>query len=276
MIEVIVLFALALIWIIFAVIQDCKSREIADWLNYSLIIFALGFRFFYGLFNGEWNFFLSGVGGFILFFGIANLFYYGRLFAGGDAKLLMALGAILPLQISLIDNIKNLGLFIFLFFIIGSAYGLIYSLVLGIKNWKKFKKEFIVQFNKNKILIYILLILSIVIMGLAFVEEMFLFFGILIFIFPYLFLCFKSIDESCMIRNVPISKLTEGDWLYKDVLVGKKIIKATWDGLNKEDLILLKKKKFVLVRYGIQYAPVFLISFVLFIFGVMSNWFALI
>lgn len=277
MIEVIVLFVLALIWIIFAVVQDLKSREIADWLNYSLIIFALGFRFFYSLFTSEWNFFLLGVGGFMIFFALANLFYYGRIFAGGDAKLLMAFGAVLPLQISILDNLKNFGMFILLFLIVGALYGLIYSLVLGIKNWGKFKKEFVLQFKKNKFLVYGILILAIVVICLAFIEEMFLFLGLLLFIFPYLFLYAKSVDEVCMVRRVAVSKLTEGDWLYEDIKIGNKVIKATWDGLNKKDLSLLKKrKKFVIVRYGIQYAPVFLISFMLFIFGVYFNWFGLI
>lgn len=274
MLELMILFTLALIWIIFAVIQDLKSREIADWLNYSLIIFALGFRFFYSFFNSEWNFFLFGVGGFIIFFGLANLFYYSRLFAGGDAKLFMALGAILPLDISIISNLKNFGFFIFLFLVVGALYGLIYSLVLGIKNFKKLKREFNNQFNKNKLLVYSLLILALIVMCLAFVEEMFFFLGILIFIFPYLFLYSKSVDEVCMIRNVPIYNITEGDWLYEDVKIGKTVIKANWDGLNKEDIILLmKKKKSVLIRYGIQYAPVFLISFILFVFGLLFNWF---
>ena len=277
MIEVIVLFVLALIWIIFAVVQDLKSREIADWLNYSLIIFALGFRFFYSLFTSEWNFFLLGVGGFVIFFALDNLFYYGRIFAGGDAKLLMAFGAVLPLQISILDNLKNFGMFILLFLIVGALYGLIYSLVLGIKNWGKFKKEFVLQFKKNKFLVYGILILAIVVICLAFIEEMFLFLGLLLFIFPYLFLYAKSVDEVCMVRRVAVSKLTEGDWLYEDIKIGNKVIKATWDGLNKKDLSLLKKrKKFVIVRYGIQYAPVFLISFMLFIFGVYFNWFGLI
>ena len=53
MFEVIFLFVLALVFIAFAVLQDLKSREIANWLNWSLIIFALGFRFFWGLFEGE-------------------------------------------------------------------------------------------------------------------------------------------------------------------------------------------------------------------------------
>ena len=35
------LIILALIWLIFAVISDLKTREVPNWLNFSLIIFAL-------------------------------------------------------------------------------------------------------------------------------------------------------------------------------------------------------------------------------------------
>jgi hypothetical protein len=69
-----------------------------------------------------------------------------------------------------------------------------------------------------------------------------------------------------MVRSILPSKLTVGDWLYKDILVGKTKIKANWDGLTQREINLLKrKKKKVLVRYGIQFAPAFLIAFILFI-----------
>jgi Flp pilus assembly protein protease CpaA len=55
--EVLFLFILGLVWILFATIQDIKKREIADWLSFSLIIFAIGFRFFYSLFEGNFSFF---------------------------------------------------------------------------------------------------------------------------------------------------------------------------------------------------------------------------
>jgi Flp pilus assembly protein protease CpaA len=46
----IVLVSFAFIWIFFAMMQDLRYREVADWLNFSLVLFALGFRFFYSLF----------------------------------------------------------------------------------------------------------------------------------------------------------------------------------------------------------------------------------
>ena len=86
MIEMIFLICLAFVWIVFASVQDLKSREVANWLNFSLIIFALGFRFFYSLFNNNFNFLYQGLIGLGIFFVLGNLFYYGRMFAGGDAK----------------------------------------------------------------------------------------------------------------------------------------------------------------------------------------------
>jgi hypothetical protein len=76
-----------------------------------------------------------------------------------------------------------------------------------------------------------------------------------------------------MVRKIKTDKLTLGDWLYKDVKVGKKVVKATWDGLTEKDLKLLKKKKFVYIRYGVQFTPVFLISFILISLIVRFGWF---
>jgi len=106
MLETIFLISLGLIWIIFAVVQDLKKREIANWLNFSLVIFALGFRLFYSLF-GEfgYEFFYQGLIGFGVFFLLGNLLYYGKVFAGGDAKLMISLGAIIPFSKSLFTNI---------------------------------------------------------------------------------------------------------------------------------------------------------------------------
>ncbi len=99
MYEVIFLWALALIYIIFAVIQDIKTKEIANWINFSLIAFSLGFRFFYSLFNGiDFSFFYNGLIGLGIFFVIGNILYYSKVFAGGDAKLMISLGAILPIS----------------------------------------------------------------------------------------------------------------------------------------------------------------------------------
>src|SRR3989344_3922318 len=43
---------IALIWLTFATICDIKTREIPDWLNYSLIAIGLGLRFIFSFSDG--------------------------------------------------------------------------------------------------------------------------------------------------------------------------------------------------------------------------------
>ena len=51
---------------------DFKTREVSNWLNFSLMGFGLAYRAFYASFFDNWIFFVSGLLGFILFF----VFYY--------------------------------------------------------------------------------------------------------------------------------------------------------------------------------------------------------
>ena len=268
MYEIIFLWILALIWIVFATVQDLKTREIANWLNFSLIIFALGFRFFYSLFSlDSFGFFYQGLIGLLIFFFIGNLLYYGRMFAGGDAKLMIALGAVLPFSVVFSENLKIFVSFLLIFLFIAAFYSLIFSLTLALKNFKKFRIEFNSQVNKNRKTIYSILLLGLILMALGIFENLFFSLGILVFILPYFYLYAKAVDETSMIKKINTSKLTEGDWLYKNLKVRKKLIKAKWEGLKKEDIKLIKKKyKTILIRQGIPFTPVFLISFLILIY----------
>src|SRR3989344_1924436 len=203
MIEVVFLFSLALLWIIFAVIQDLRKREIANWLNFSLIVFAIGFRFFYSLFSTDsFMFFYQGLLGLGIFFLLGNFLYYGRVFAGGDAKLMIALGAVLPFSESFFSNIKFFSVFFLIFLFVSAGYSLAGSLILSLRNFRKFKKEFSNQMRKNKRFILPVLLLALVIMAFGFLENLFFFIGILIFVLPYLYIYAKAVDESCMIKKV--------------------------------------------------------------------------
>jgi len=218
MYEIIFLAILAVVWIFFAVVQDLRTREIANWLNFSLIIFALGFRFFYSLFNSDFGFFYQGIYGLGIFFIIGNLFYYGRIFAGGDAKLMIALGAVLPFYDNFYENINFFLIFLMIFLFVGAIYTLIGSLWFSLVNFKAFKKEFRKQLRKFKKYYLSGLFLAILLALLGFVNGIFLSLGALIFVFLNLYIYAKAVDESSMVRNVKTGKLTEGDWLYKKTL----------------------------------------------------------
>ena len=268
MYEIIFLLVLAAIWIIFATIQDLKTREIANWLNFSLVVFALGFRFFYSLFfQSGFEFFYQGLIGFVIFFILGNLLYYGKLFAGGDAKLLIALGTILPLSLDFDTNLRIFVLFLFLFLIIGAIYSLSVSFVLCLGNFRNFKREFSNLLKKNRRNIYLPMFLGLILMILGYFEFFSLFFGIFIFIIPYLYFYSKAVEEVCMVKKIKISDLREGDWLYKNLKIGKKVLKVNWGGLTKKEINILKKnKKFVLIKQGIPFSPTFFVTFLVFVY----------
>ena len=135
------LFGLAFLYVIFATVQDLRKEEVANWLNFSLIGFALTYRAFYALQFDDGMFFVYGLAGFLLFFAFANLFYYSGVFGGGDAKLLMGLGIVLPISNWMDLFFVGVG-FLFLLFLIGACYSLVYSFFIAGRNFKIFKKEF--------------------------------------------------------------------------------------------------------------------------------------
>src|SRR3989338_8029694 len=151
MLEVVFLSALALIWLLFASVQDLKSRIVANWLSFSLITFVLGFRFFYSIFLGQgFSFFYEGIIGLGIFFILGNVLYHGRFFAGGDAKLFIALGPVLGFSENFFSNIDTFSLFFVLFLFSGAFYGLVWGAILPLRNFNLFKTEFKSQMNKNK------------------------------------------------------------------------------------------------------------------------------
>jgi len=263
--ELIFLFILALIWIIFATIQDIRKKEIANWINFSLIIVALGFRLFYSLFSGDHNFLIQGLIGFGIFLILGNLFYYLHVFAGGDCKLMISLGAILPIFDNIWNNLELFLFFIGIFLIIGFAYNLFFIIYLSIKNFKPFSKKFKILFKENKKYLVSITLISLIFLILGFITYLSILFAVYLLFLSYLIIFVKSVDESCMIKKVNPFNLTEGDWLYKEIRIGRKLIKAKWGGLTKEEILIIQKnKKQILIRRGIAFAPVFLISYILF------------
>ncbi len=255
------LLLMALVWAGFASIQDIKKLEIDNWISFSLIIFALGFRFFFSLFSGNFNFFYQGLVWLGIFYVLGNIFYYSRLFAGGDAKLIIALGSVLGISSSFFTNLFYCAVFLMIFLFSGGIYGGIVSFVLVSKNFNNFQKEFKKTFNKYKNIFYMNLFFALFLIILGINENVFMFIGFLILIMPLLFFYARAVDESCSIKIIPSSRLREGDWLYEKVKVGKKTIQPKWEGLSSEEIkIIRKNKKRIKIRQGIPFVPVIFFS----------------
>lgn len=249
------LLALGILWSIFAIGVDFKKREVPNWLNFSLIAFALAYRAFYSAFSGEKMFFVSGLVGFGIFFALAHGFYYLRVFAGGDAKLLMGFGAILPYS-----NFSELAytgvLFIFTLFLIGSIYSLVYSFFIVEKNLGKFKREFrkIIQKSRGLLIGLIIVLFLFLFIDLGIILDLFLILTFLLYVYV------KALDI-CLIVEKKAGELQEGDWLEKDVKLRREVIKKSVHGLSLEDIkMLMKARKKVLIREGIPFTPAFLLS----------------
>lgn len=260
------LIIIGLIWIIGAVLQDLHRREVDNLWNFSLIGFALAYRASISVYTENYWFLINGLIGFGIFLFLGNVFYYSRAFAGGDAKLLIALGVILPFSYNWISNFEIFGLFIILFLIMGSFYVLLWSGVLVLENLKNFSREFLRQWKAYSRLFLLFLAIAVIFAGLMFFINIVLgiLLGLVFVSFPFLFVFAKSVEESCMKKYVSPEKLGEGEWLYKDIVVDGTKIKADWEGVSKEEIKLLrtKYKKDVLIKEGIPFTPGFLLAFI--------------
>jgi len=270
------LILLAVVWLVGAILQDLHRREVDNLWNFSLIGFALAYRLAVSGYTGNYWFFVNGLIGFVIFLALGNLFYYCRLFAGGDAKLVIALGAILPLSYSWIINIEIFGLFILGFLVGGSVYVFIWSLFLAFTNMKNFIKEYKKQAKDYKHYFSWSLIFVLFFGFLLYFSDPSLALSSLVFLlFPVLFVFARSVEEVCMVKKVEISKLTVGDWLYEDLYVRGKKIKKNWEGLSEMDLKLIKEKysRKVMVKYGVPFTPSFLIGFLFVLYLSYIGWF---
>jgi Flp pilus assembly protein protease CpaA len=274
MTEIYFLAAICAIWLIFASVHDLRTKTVPNWLSFSLVMFALGYRFFYSLFSETgFGFFYQGVLGLGIFFLVGNALYHGRIFAGGDAKLMIALGAVLPFSQSLGDNLRIFAVFLALFFAAGAIYGIFWSLFLSFRNFSEFRKEFAKEMKKAKMKVYSFLLFGIALLGFGFYSTLFFYLGILVFIFPYLYVFAKSVDNSCLVKEISTRKLEEGDWIYRDTRVGRETIKASWHGLTTGEISRIRKKYGkIKVREGIAFSPVFLISFLLLVYLWLFNF----
>ena len=280
-----ILWGIALIALIIGTITDIKYREVPDWINYCLIFSGIGIRIIYSLILFSIFPFLSGIAGLAVCAAIAYAMFYAGQWGGGDAKMLMGLGALIGLPVSFIFPYVSFSPFplIILFLInvllIGAIYGIIYSIVLAFINRKDFLNNFKKRlFDKKMILIQKILMISsvlLIIVCLIFLRDttllkLLLMLLILTYLSFYLLIFTKAVELSAMFKLVNPEKLTEGDWIAKDYIIsGKKICGPKDLGISKKQikqLIAFKKKgkiDKIKIKQGIPFVPSFLLAFIL-------------
>jgi Flp pilus assembly protein protease CpaA len=284
-----IILLICLAGLIVGSITDLKTREVPDWINYSLMFAGFGIAIIYTIINQNFQYLIESIIGFGFFFAIALVMYYTGQWGGGDSKMIMGLGALIGITWPItswfnIDFYTNGFPFLLNFLIysivVGATYGLLWSSVLAIINRKKLIKEFKRLLKTKKIIFYKKILIAILIVGIIsqiFVDKNFKIFILtmimILGITFYLFIYIKSIEKVCMLKMVSPEKLTIGDWIADDVKINGKIICGPDDLGIEEDqikkLIELKKKgkiKEILIKEGIPFVPSFLIAFLITLF----------
>ena len=262
------LFWLFLVGIIVASLQDLKRREVDNWLNLFLLVVGFVFIFYRAIFEKDVSLIFQAGFALVVMFTFMNLFYHGRIFAGGDAKLLVAM-TVFFIGADFNMTLINIGVFLLFLMFSGSVYGLVYSVVLYLRDYKKINKVIKGEFS-NLLIRYVLLIV-VMFLVLGTINIIFLFLGVFVFLLSLLYVLAKSLEVVSMVKSVSGKNLREGDWLVDDVKVGKKVVKADWGGLSLEDIKLLKSRKKVKIKDGLPFVPAFLIAFLAYVF--LKDWF---
>ncbi len=274
----IILLALAFIVLIIGSFTDIKIREVPDWINYGLIFSAIGIRAVYSAAASDTSYVLQGILGLAVFIAFAYIMFYAGQWGGGDAKLLMGLGAVFGLTLTL-KPMPLILIFIINTLIAGAFYGLFYSIILAVKHRKRFIKRFIkiihekAMIKTRKIILLILIFLIILILVLIndlIAKWLLILLVLLAYIFFYLIIFIKAVEQTAMLKYVYPEELTEGDWIVKNIIIDKKKITGPRDlGISKEKikrLIAYKKQgriKKILIKQGIPFVPSFLIAFII-------------
>lgn len=285
MIFELILWAIALTALTAGTITDIKYREVPDWVNYGIIFSGLGIRLIYSLILLNAFPVISGIAGLAICAAAAYGMFYTGQWGGGDAKMLMGLGALIGLPVSavfpfaVLDPFPLIILFLVNILVIGAFYGIIYSIVLAVINRKDFLNNFKKKlFDKKMLNIQKIIIIFSALIAAAciiFVRDIILLklliiFFILIYASFYLFIFTKAVELSAMFKMIAPEKLTEGDWIAKDYFIdGKKICGPKDLGISKKQinlLVSLKKKgkiEKIKIKQGIPFIPSFLIAFIL-------------
>jgi len=266
---------------------DLKTGEIPEKLTRGLIVIVITTAMIFSIYRVNPSFVLAsvvvGTGFFILGY---VMFYLGE-WGGGDVKLLAGIGCSLgflnsmnyfteissPLYLEgifpyYIDYFINLA-------IVSSPYIIIYSFLLGLMKPQVFE-EFTGYFKKKNSIMLILLsfapFLLALNLGMNRLALIYLSVPFLVLISLYL----KAVEEIALQKTVDVDELKEGDILANDLIVdGRKVAsKRNMEGLDRNQIAEIKrlasegKISNVKVRWGIRFAPILFLAFLLtLIFG---------
>lgn len=246
---------------------DLKTREIPDLLSFLLFTTGTTTLIITLIYNPQINTVINYLTTLTIFTTISLLLYYTKQWGGGDAKLLIGLGAVIATQTTNLNSLNYL-----IWFVISTIiYTLTANTYLYIKNLKTTKKETMKIWKKTIKLRIILYIITTTTMILHLTTDINKLLTILILqimtitTIIYLLLILSKTIQKILEQKINVTQLTEGDWVTQTIKIkGKTIYNPKKDlCINKKQLNQIKKnyKQKIKVKYGIPLAPAFLMAY---------------
>lgn len=252
---------------ILASLWDLKTTEIPDEIPYLMILIGLSLHAFESLIAWDYSPLLNSLIVGLAFLGFGFLMYFAGQWGGGDAKLLAAIGFLLP---NLSENFSSKLIlpfplsYLFNVFMIGAIYMLFYAFVLALikrRIWKKFFEDVKASskfLTIGAISLFFLFLFFNWFLSLHFKIKFELLFGLKYSFLPMIltlavFLLWKfakAVEEVGFKRRIPVSELKVGDVLEESKL---------WEGITEKELRKIKRsgRKYVVIKEGVRFAPAF-------------------
>ncbi len=260
---------------IIATATDFHKHWVPDFVNYGMVFIGLLGHGILSIITKSYTPILYSAIGFGIFFGLANLMFYTGIWGGGDSKLLMGYGALLPM----ISQSAHWPSFVTLFsniVFIGFAYSVFYTILISVRKRELFLPELKKTLRKFLPIILMVLVTSIVPIILTItsrVDPIIFYLWILILVLFFFVFVSKAVESSCMFKEVYPHDLEVGDRVIENVRIeGKLIYHPKLVGLEEKDLIRLKelesqgKVRQLKIKEGIPYAAAFLIGLLFTVF----------
>lgn len=268
--------ATALIGSSLAAIFDLKTTEIPDQIPYAMAAIGLVLNAIQAILVGSyWPILNSLIWGLSLL-GFGFLLYYFGQWGGGDAKVLSAIGFLIP-DLPQIFGTKLMFSFplsySFNVFLVGAAYMLVYAFIIALIHKKIFFKFLDDMKASSKVLSIgsVALFISFILINLFLANFFRISFDALFILknslLPLiatiaLFAVWKfakAVENVGFKKRIPISKLRVGDVLEESKL---------WEGITEKELAKIKKsrRRFVVVKEGVRFAGTFPLALLFTIF----------
>ncbi|HIH13790.1 MAG TPA: prepilin peptidase [Nanoarchaeota archaeon] len=266
-----IFLSIALLGTLSGSIFDIKDRWVPDWTNYLMVFFGLAGHAIISLqANSIWPFAHSLIAVAILY-GVSELLFQLGVWGGGDAKMLIGLGALLATfpnnLMPLLINWPFLLTFWTNSLIFGGLLGFFGSIYLAVRHFNKFLNS-AKKYLQKKYIQYSLIAALIAIPIAFFFDKLTAFVLGIIFLLALMLISLKSIEEACMFKTISPKKLVEGDWVTDEINIEGVYYVPNRTGIEKKDILKLieleniGKLKNITVKEGLPYVPAFFLGLV--------------